>query len=309
MLPARAFAIAALANHARPAQAKPGYRLYWMTGDLLGSRDVAARAGSPSPIVLGRHTHCDVILDADPTVALRHLLVSVVLHDGAPVLQVLDLRTQDGFELADGSPQRSIFVQGPVVFGVGAYSIVALPSGAPIPAAMPPLPPVAGNPYRVIQGWLADDPVARPDVRSRITILPRALDLEERVSRRGTGSPPQAFDGRGLGPAEPGSYELSLASASGRARVRLSPDDLERGVLVGRDPRCVDAGLRAVLSDDVSRVHILLMRVEGVLTAIDLASTQGTTHERRRVRTVTLERHETRLELAHRRPVELCFRT
>lgn len=299
MLPARAYALACAADRAQPAPKRPGYRLYWLADEVLGCREVPADAASFAAV--GRHTHCDVVLDRDPTVALRHLLVgAMLLDDGAPVLRILDLHTKTGFELSDGSTQRSVFARGPLVLGVGAYALVALPVGGRWPDRLPPAPrPAAwgqGHPYRMPPLSLLVDPVARPDVRTHLTLMPRALDLGEHPSARG------------LEPAPPFSYELDLEGARGRARVRVALAELERGVLLGRDGRCADGGLRAVLSDGVSRVHLMLLRVGQQCTAIDLGSTQGTRVDGRPVRSVPLSDGGSRLVLAASPAVQLHFR-
>lgn len=284
--PARALAIATVADRERPRPSRPGSRLYWMSGDVLGCRDVPADLATF--LVIGRHTQCDAVLDLDPSVALRHLLVSALPgDDGRPILRILDLRTHDGFELSDGTVQRSVFAEGPLVLGVGAYTLVALPTGGPDrQAPRAPTPRIEQHPYRMAPHTVEPDPVARPEFRSRITILPRALDLGERASSCG------------LEPAPARAWELTLESRGGRAQVWLSADDLDRGVLVGRDPRCLDAGLRAVLSEGISRVHLLLLRNGRSCRAIDVASSQGTLHEGRPVRAIALAQYETTLTLA-----------
>ena len=187
-----------------------GYRLYWLSATEFASFDVPLDRDAFT--IVGRHDQCDVVLEDDPTIALRHLLVRASrLDDGAPRLSVLDLHTDIGFEVA-GAPERSISATGPIVFRVGAYAIVALPGGEPMPAALPE--PVcsraqSGRPYR------------EPGCPAAIALLPRALELGE--------SQPD--------PTGPG-WTLTVTGARGVAEVRLSPVDLEIGVLVGRAPKC-----------------------------------------------------------------------
>lgn len=283
-------------DRARAPQREPGHRIYWMTGSQFGSRDVpAARSGF---VVLGRHTQCDGVLDDDPSIALRHLLVrSACLDDGFPTLSVMDLRSHEGFELSDGTLQRSILATGPVVLRVGAYAIVALPSGEP-PAASLPTPVCSrdgGNPYRIMARPVGLDPVARPGLVSRITLLPRVSMVSE---------PSAAFPGW---TGEAREYELVLRSPGGQAGVRLSARDLAHGVLIGRALKCVDAGLRAVLDSGISRVHALLLRDRHGCFVYDTASTQGTYHDARRVRCLPLADEGTRLFLGTS-GVQACWR-
>ena len=284
--PEDAYAMALALDRARAPQREPGHRLYWMTGTTFGSRDVpATRSGFA---VLGRHTQCDGVLDDDPSLALRHLLVrSACLDDGLPMLSVMDLRSHEGFELSDGTEQRSILATGPVVLRVGVCAVVALPSGEP-PAASLPIPvctSIDAHPYRIMARPVGPDPVARPALVSRITLLPRASMVSE----------PSRTGGSASGGA--GEYELFLRSPGGHAGVRLSAQDLAHGVLVGRALKCVDAGLRAVLDSGISRVHALLLRDRNGCFAYDTASTQGTYHDGHAVRCVPLHPEGTRFYL------------
>jgi hypothetical protein len=269
---ATAYAVAIAADKAR-GEPFDGYRLYWMAEGRFGSFDVPLDPGSY--VVVGRHGMCDVVLDGDPTIALRHLLVRASrLDDGAPRLSVVDLHTNIGFEVGGAKGERSIAATGPIALRVGAYALVALPSGQPIPASLPEparVRAVVPHPYR-------DAPV------SSITFLPRLLELSETNSGAGSAS----------------GWTLRLHGAHGAASVQLSPLDLELGVLVGRAPKCNDV-LRNVLNDGISRVHLLLRK--GI--AYDVASTQGTYAFHRRVRAVPLDDDGTDLRLGTASPVFL----
>lgn len=227
-----AYAVARAAEHNR-SDHHAGYRLYYMATGRFGSLDVPLDGYA----VVGRHSLCDAVLDADPAIALRHFLVRAArLDDGCPRLSVLDLHTDLGLTLDGNQSARSFTVSGPVAFYVGAYAIVGLPSGEPLPEVMPAQ---AGHPYR-------DGQV------SRLTLFPRALTVGESV----------------LGPT---AYALTVQSSRGWASVRLSALDLELGVLVGRAPKCMDA-LRGVLDEGISRVHLLLRKDR----VYDVASMRGT---------------------------------
>lgn len=235
-----------------------GYRLYWMADGRFGSCDVPANPDEF--VVVGRHALCDAVLDADPYVALRHLLVRATrLDDGAARLSVIDLQTSLGFGLADGRNARSIVATGPLGLVVGGYALVALPGGERPPAALPP-PRVSAA--------LAAGPYREAAPVPSITLLPRA---------------PLFGDASASIPAQ-ASVAVSVTSVRGAAVVRVSPLDLELGVLVGRAPKCNDV-LRTVLNDGISRVHLLLRRS----VAYDSASTQGTYGDGRRVRSVRIE--------------------
>jgi hypothetical protein len=272
-----AYAMAVATERARVAVAsQAGYRLYWTAAGRFGSVDVPTEPGAF--LVVGRHAFCDVVLDADPTIALRHLLVRAArLDDGCARLSVIDLHTTLGFDVGDGRCERAFAATGPVGFHVGGYTLIALPLGERLPELLPsPLCDRAAvaHPYR-------DAPV------SRLTLLPRALAIGESA---GAGS----------------DYTLSMQSPRGYAGTQLTALDLELGVLIGRAPKCSDT-LRTVLNDGISRVHLLLRK--GV--AYDLASTQGTfianrSHGWQRVRWTPIE-DGSQLMMGAATPVRLTF--
>jgi hypothetical protein len=268
-----AYAVAVAADRVRE-EPNVGYRLYWMAEGRFGSFDVPL---DPTAfIVVGRHAMCDVVLDGDPTIALRHLLVRASrLDDGCPRLSVVDLHTNIGFEVNGARQERSMALTGPVAFRVGAYALVALPAGE----AHPPELPKPEQSRAMIPHPYRDAPI------SSITLLPRAIQLSETNASRGPG------------------WTLTLQGARGSASLRLSPLDLELGVLVGRAPKCADA-LRSVMHDGISRVHLLLRK--GV--AYDLASTQGTYTFHRRIRSVPLDDEGVDLRLGTVSPVFMRFR-
>lgn len=274
-----------------------GHRLHWMSASTSGSCDLPA---SPDAfLVVGRHSSCDVVLREDPCVALRHVIVrSSVLDDGCPVVSVLDLRSRDGFQIGDGTVQRSIVVTGPLAFRIGAFTLVALPGGAPVEAAFgpPSCERAEAHPYRVASRRLGGQPPHSWRAVSRITLMPGV----EAVSRLPANVALAADDTR---------HELALASGGRRAGVVLSGTDLDRGVLVGRDPRCVDSGLRAILDGGISRMHLLLRRdARGAVVAFDLASTQGTYEQGRRVRSVALADGGPALHMGMVSPVRVEWR-
>lgn len=280
-----AYALAIAADRARPPL-DAGYRLYWVGSDTLGSRDVGANAS----VIVGRHTNSDVVLAGDPSNSLRHLLVrATLLDDGAPVLRVLDLRTAVGFDLSDGTFARSIVASGPVAFRVGLHTLVALPAGTSLPDALPePTCERAEEPRPVVPLPAA---LARSAAsHSRVTLQPAARFVTERLTFSGSAA----------------DCAITLSSARGRARVFLSNRDLESGVLIGRANQCVDGGLRSVLGNEISRVHLLLLRDRGVTTAFDTASTQGSYLEGRRLRASEMKDGAT-LTLAASSPVHLAW--
>lgn len=308
-----AYAMAIAADRLRERQVEVGYRLYWMSDTVLGSHDVHARPSGYA--VIGRHGSCDVVIDDERVVSLRHVLVRAAsLDDGFPVLSVLDLQTTAGFELSDGSRQRSVAATGPVVFRIGTHSLVALPSSGRYSEELP-VPVVERGelaPHRVAAVPIPRAPAGRAPVqeseapRSRITLLPHSVDLSQRRSAVPVwSSEPRTPTGEG--------YEVILESRTPagvtlEAGVRLSKADLEHGVLIGRADKCVDEGLRAILGDTISRVHVLLIREKGACHLYDVASLVGTYASGERVRCVALDDAGSTVQLASHGGVRLHWR-
>ena len=88
---------------------------------------------------------------------------------------------------------------------------------------------------------------------------------------------PRAADARLLDPSE--SRRASLRILGPRTQVRLALGDraLDRGVLLGRYPRCAFSGVLG--GDGISRVHALILRVGEGVFAFDTASTNGLYHD------------------------------
>jgi hypothetical protein len=320
LAPREAYAMAVAADRVRGPQSEVGYRLYWMSDTVLGSQEIYARPSGYA--VVGRHGSCDVVLDQDERiVSLRHVLVRAAsLDDGFPVISVLDLQTTTGFELSDGSKQRSVAATGPVVFRIGTCSFVALPSSGRFPSELPVPVVEAGDlaPHRVAAVPIAPAapgaaPVgpahARPSERSpvsRITLLPHSVVLSERSS---SGPLVRSSDYVPTGEG----YEVILESRPRggvplTAGVRLTNADLEHGVLIGRADKCVDAGLRSILGTTVSRVHVLLIREKGACHLYDCASLVGTYANGQRVRCLPLDDGGTTAQLATSAGVTLHWR-
>lgn len=285
--PSEAYTLAVAADRVREPQAEVGYRLYWMGDSVMGSMDVVAQPSGY--VVVGRHGSCDVVIDADERViSLRHVLVRAAsLDDGFPVISVLDLQTSAGFELSDGSKQRSVAATGPVVFRIGAYSFVALPSTGRYPDELP-VPFVERGelaPHRIAPKAILNVVAAAPEAHgpppSRITVLPYSVVMSERRSVVPVQShEPHVPTGEG--------YEVMLETPQRRVGVVFSKADLDHGVLIGRADKCVDEGLRSILGGTISRVHILLIREKGACHLYDVASLVGTYARGRRVRCLEL---------------------
>jgi len=255
------------------------FRLFWSRADENGFRDFALGAGQH--LIVGRHTRADVVLPSDPDLSLRHLLV---VPEGTPLpsLRLVDLRATLPIFGASDRPARSLTVDGPFAVRLGTYLLGGFRVGAgaePPPATLPPMedvePPSASEAFRTGGTHIGHDAGPYRSKRStHITMLPRPITLVE------------ASDAPSRGPA--------VATLIGRrdgktARVALREEDLRRGVLVGRADKCLDRGLREVMTMQISRVHaVLLMDARNTVWLYDAGSTNGTLVSGTKVRSATL---------------------
>jgi hypothetical protein len=272
-----------------------GYRILWSFEDRFSAIDLPA--APDAYLVAGRHTHCDIVLDAEPTVALRHILMrAVVLPDGAVGVRFLDLRTSLAFHVDAGGPCRSIFAGGPIAIRLGPYAIVALPLDPNcVPASLPKptlarqlaMPrAVAVSPYRA-PAPRGGDGNGRAFRSSHITILPSIPALEE------------------LPPTKSGFARITVERGRCMASVEVGDAALESGILIGRADKCMDQGLRALLDETISRAHVLIIREEGRTSAFDLCSVHGTYARGVRVRHYPLADSGTSLALGHGQALRL----
>ena len=205
-----------------------------MTATHLASRDVLA-AGS-SQVVVGRHTSCDAVLEGDASIALRHLLIrSTILDDGCPRLSVLDLETDGGFFLP-GRQARAIHLCGRTLRD---------PRGClrnRRPAGWDPLAGAAARSGLRPRGRSTPGPVSPAGNDVACTLGPRAAMLADR--------PTLAVMPQAEPPVR--DYELTLSAAQTPARSTYEAE-LERGLLVGRALKCLDAGSIHSQHGDLSR--------------------------------------------------------
>lgn len=265
----------------------PGVHLFCVHGSHVYLRFLAADSGDHA--VLGRHDQCDVFLRSDPAVSLRHILARpLLLDDGTVALRLLDLMTSRPFVVADGTLHRSLVATGPFAVAVGDYVIGGIPKDAALAG------PTAG-PYRdpavVESSTRVPDSALRTGAgrRSRITSLPSSRFVTQVPSW-----------------PDEGHVRVALSRGADVCSLVLHEHTLTHGVLIGRAPRCLQAGFERVLSASISRVHLLLLRDRGEDFAIDLASTQGTRVHDARLREVRLPARA-HLTLGKTEPVELVW--
>ena len=84
---------------------------------------------------------------------------------------------------------------------------------------------------------------------------------------------------------------------SHQEKVSLGPTALRQGVLLGRYERCQLLGHLGPATEQISRVHLLVIQLDGALWAVDTASSNGTCSDGEAVKVVRLQQG-THLELA-----------
>ncbi len=203
-----------------------GYRLF-LGRDDLATVIAERRIARDGFAVVGRHPRCHLCLADDAGISLRHLFVRpAIATDGARTLRVLDLGASLAFRLLDERPRRALVTTGSLALRVGRYALLALPEGAPPPSELPDPVVVdapAGSPAPDAAPVDASSPSrATPTL---VTVTPRPSGL-----RRGH----VVEDAAGILVASRGDRE---------AHAVVGHRDLERGLLVGRLPRCVEGGM------------------------------------------------------------------
>lgn len=237
------------------------------TGALAGQLWLRRKPDRPNAAIVGRHSECDLVLDHG-SLSLRHVALVVPRVDGGtPRFWVRELRTGGGLDSVQGTPVGGALVEGAGLFRAGGYALIAFATGRGTGGAWP---------VRAQDAWAA--------LHQRATgprVIPMDPGLPPRPRLEASPAPSVSVIRGPLKTSEallePGGVRactLRIDSEGHRARLALDEAALGRGVLLGRYARC-DSG--AVLRiEEISRVHLLVVRVEEDLVAIDTASTQGT---------------------------------
>lgn len=276
------------ASHAPALGAMPprdprvtAFRLFWTREAENGFRELPLGAGRH--LVVGRHSRADVVLPSDPDLSLRHVLI-VPEGRGEARLRLVDLRAALPMYAATDHPSRSLSVDGPFAVRLGTYVLGGFPVGErepPPPAALPAMESVesqsaaeASRRNASTQVGYGAGPYRSVRRSTQITLLPRPITLVEASDTPSTGPVVVTLVGRRAGQT---------------ARVALREEDLRRGVLVGRAEKCMDQGLKAVMTMQISRVHaVVLLDDRNTIWLYDTGSTNGTLVGGTRVRSATL---------------------
>jgi hypothetical protein len=246
--------------------------------DLEGTCWFEALADRANPLILGRHSSAEVFFPGDRALSLRHLALVVHAHrgDGPARFRILDLRTAGGFQDEQGRKLEALECQGPLLIRSASLAIMLFPKSAG----------KVDWPSDPAEAWLrVPDRVyfdARSAGRSRDSLVAEwqaayPPDLVDPGSITLVPSfPGPVFASRDMAGTDPPRGELLITSEAGRFSLRLGARAIEQGVLLGRYERCDTAGLPVFNHNGFSRVHLLVIDIDGTLYAIDTASKNGT---------------------------------
>jgi hypothetical protein len=264
----------------------------------------AAKGTVVNTLIVGRHSSADIFLPSDPWLSLRHL--ALVLHRcgdaGGAGFRVLSLRTPVPMVDEEGTPLEALEARGPVLVRCASLALLLVPTSGAAPD-WPEDPDAAWSriPPRV---YIERMPAgSRPGPAPGVAkwAAPAGVDLGA-ITLAST-FPGPVFPSLSFSGAEPAQGELVVSSPFGRVAVRLDAVAARRGVLLGRYERCDTTGLPVLSDAALSRVHLLVLELDGALYAIDTASRNGTWRGPERVRAVRIQ-PGVRLSLAGRAVVE-----
>jgi len=248
---------------------------------VAGSLCLAARVGSPSFAIIGRHGRADLYLDGDDSLSLRHL--AVIVHPPKTwdpqrlTMSLLDLRSSHQFTSEHGERLEGLVAEGSVFVECGRYALLCLTTGDSTD-----WPESAAHAWEVIPERHYIDAQAAGTNRSPQQHMWAAGVARDASFGRGglRRTCVTLVDGPLMAQAlllEPGEALAGYLTATSGGRARMVPVGvraLQRGVLIGRDERCDQHDL--LCDPHISRVHVLLRQVGDGLLAVDLASTGGT---------------------------------
>lgn len=231
--------------------------------------------------VIGRHECCSLTLH-DDDVSLRHALVRVSRQGlGEARVRLIDLGSANTFRTEDGQVCKSVLAEGPLFVHLLGYQLYLFPTGSLAPSRWEATAEATWNsfPERVYLDHRIPDRAnreqRRPAAQGRarrhtyMTLLPAAQHLR---AKPGAG-------GHVLG-------TILLSAENTQIAHRVSAEDLERGVLIGRYERCQLAGS----SHSLSRVHLVLLLDGGDIWAVDTASLNGTIVDGQKISAIVLDR-------------------
>ena len=273
---------------------------------MAGMICLAAKPDVANSAIVGRHSMTDLYLDGDASLSLRHLAVILAPLSNIDEVRfrVLDLRTQTSFYDENDNKLEALVAEGPLFLRCGGYALFFLLTGDATS-----WPESADDAWAMIpERVYLEATEAEPDRWKRRRPPRRRTHHEGRKGHerketqsdndkamtatkvQGVRGPIRAH-ARLVGNDESPLGSLRIRTESGSESMPMGQQAARRGILLGRYERCDVDGSRLLTSDNISRVHLLVVDVSGRLYAIDTASTNGTwrTDEDHEVRVMPLD--------------------
>ena len=253
---------------------QPGYLVVALHGDSIvsGFANVTLESAVRRDVLtIGRHQRCGLLLEHDPTVALRHILARVTKTAAGLQLRLWDLRSGQGFMIDGvGKCTAALIDNGDTTVRVGSYTLMCLWVREDMPEldedpevawAKRPKTVVVDDSEDVLRRIATSRKMIKPQRESRVTVAPGVADLSQVQAVREIPSDAAATLGAGDG------KEALL--------YPLTEEQLRCGVLLGRYDRCDFQPAWVRDPDSVSRVHALLLLEGDEVLVFDTASTNG----------------------------------
>lgn len=274
---------------------QPGLAMVAVHGsEMAGMLWIAAKVGEANAAIVGRHNVADLYLDGDEGLSLRHLVMIVSplsARSDEVRFRVIDLRTRTAFQDEHGRSFEALVAEGPVFLRCGDYALLCLTTGDPTSwpasaedawACIPERVYVASSEaepdrWQRMRRWLSRrPPTQRPARRPAREKHQTAGSHQRAITQVLTLPGPVRAQERHLADGEEALGTLRIRTDEGARYLLLGRAALRRGILLGRYERCDVDGSDLLTSDTISRVHLLIVDVDGRLYAIDTASTNGT---------------------------------
>lgn len=243
------------------------------TGVPQGVVTLRARVERHVAAIVGRHDQADLYLDRCEELALRHLAIildpvqSWRAGDASVRYRVLDLRTSDGFSDENGRTLRGVCAEGPALLRCGGHALFLLPLGDPTDWPQSAQQAWEALPERVYFDELAHAPDGS-------VMVPRKSKAKRASMIFRTAGPRDSAVGSMVSSGSAAAGTIDLAGPNMAGQITVGEEELHDGVLLGRYARCDSASI----ADDISmsRVHALLIEIDGKVLLIDTASMNGT---------------------------------
>ena|GEM_PF-4957413 len=250
------------------------------SGRVLTSKWLPSVTGRTKTMSIGRHSCCDLRIPIrHRDISLRH---AMVLFQSLPLaktsLRVIDLHTSLGLWDEDGATFQACESNGSMFLQIGDIYLILLltrdwkPTDSAHDAYLQIPDRISVGSSDFDEGDLETSTIIR---RREASVVFGGFDQE------------QYDNGESLG-------HLQLSGPRGFECLVITPELIDRGLLIGRYERC--AFTEDQQDNHLSRVHLLFVRNGSDLLAIDTGSSNGSYYEDRRFRCLRV-RGKTKIHL------------